>query len=150
MRKKIIFILPIILALLITAAPVTSHAEALPEAGSEEFFELRMLVARVVERTLPARASYVARLALADVIINRTRDARFPDDVRSVVYQRGEFACVAREDFSRTRPSYLSLSAARDAMLGCDVTAGAVFFSEARRAEVPDGCFYHSGYAFTK
>ena len=36
MRKKIIFILPIILALLITTAPVTAHAEPLPEAGSAE------------------------------------------------------------------------------------------------------------------
>ena len=150
MRKKIIFILPIILALLITTARVTAHAEPLPEAGSGEFFEMRMLIARVVERTLPERASYVARLALADVIVNRVRDERFPDDIRSVVYERGEFACVSREDFLRTSPSYLSLSAARDALLGCDVTEGAVYFGRARRAEVPDGCFYHSGYVFTK
>ncbi len=136
-------------ALLMLFAPVYAHAEALPEAGGEEFFEMRMLIARVVERTLPNSASYVARLALADVIVNRTQDARFPDDIRSVVYQRGEFECVASESFLRTRPSYLSLSAARDALLGCDVTSGAVFFYKARRAEVPDGCFYHSGYVFS-
>ena len=137
-------------ALCILFVPITVCAEPLPEAGSAEFFDMRMLIARVVERTLPERASYVARLALADVIVNRTRDARFPDDIRSVVYERDAFECVLREDFLRTRPSYLSLSAARDALLGCDVTSGAVFFSRARRAEVPDGCFYHSGYVFTK
>lgn len=150
MKKTMSRIAAILCVILLTLAPVSAHAEQLPEAGSEEFFEMRMLIARVIERTLPERASYIARLGLADIIINRTQDARFPDDIRSVVYERGEFECVAREDFLRTRPSYLSLAAARDALLGCDVTSGAVYFRAARRAEVPDGCFYHSGYVFER
>ena len=150
MKKRTCRSIALLLLAVLTLCPISARAEELPEAGSGEFFEMRMLIARVVERTLPGRASYVARLALADVIVNRVRDERFPDDIRSVVYERGEFPCVAAESFLRTRPSYLSLSAARDALLGCDVTSGAVFFSRARRAEVPDGCFYHSGYAFTR
>ena len=135
-------------AFFLVLSPVRINAEPLPEAGSDEFFELRELIAKVIEATLPGQASYICRLALAAVIVNRAADPRFPDDIRSVVYERGEFECTSRESFSRVRPSYLSKSAARDAMLGCDVTAGAVYFRRAPRSEVPDGCFYHSGYVF--
>lgn len=148
---KLIRITAALLCALTTALsclPVS--AAPLPDAGSDEFFELRELIARVVEATLPESASYVCRLGLSAVIINRAEDPRFPDDVRSVVYERGEFECTSREDFLRVRPSYLSRTAARDALLGCDVTSGAVYFRPAKRSEVPDGCFYHSGYVFTR
>lgn len=148
--KLIRTITALLCAFLLALSPVTAYAATMPEAGSDEFFELRTLIARVVEATLPERASYVCRLALSAVIVNRARDPRFPDDIRSVVYERGEFECTAKESFSRVRPSYLSKSAARDALLGCDVTAGAVYFRPAKASEVPDGCFYHSGYVFTR
>ena len=137
-------------AILIALSPITARAATLPEAGSDEFFELRSLIAKVVEATLPERASYVCRLALSAVIVNRSSDPRFPDDIRAVVYERGEFECTSKEYFNRVRPSYLSKAAARDALLGCDVTAGAVYFRPARASEVPDGCFYHSGYVFLR
>ncbi len=135
-------------ASLIALSPIYASAEPLPEAGSDEFFELRGLIARVVEATLPESASYVARLALSAVIVNRAADPHFPDSIRSVIYERGEFECTSREDFSRVRPSYLSKAAARDALLGCDVTSGALYYRPAHRSEVREGEFFHSGYVF--
>ena len=114
---------------------------------SERFYEDRALIARVIECTAPD-ASYTARQAIAAVIVNRTTDARFPDDVRSVIYERGAFSCVDRVDFEQVEPSELSLAAARDALLGFDVSGGALYFARGHASEADGACLYHSGFLF--
>lgn len=122
---------------------------ALSEPGSDEFFADRDLIARAVEKTAP-NASYVARLAIASVIVNRVQCKRFPNEVRAVIYQRGEFECVSASDFETCSPSYLSKAAARDALLGFDVTSGALYFKIGSVSESDGACFFHSGFLFYK
>ena len=140
------------LSILLMISLVTSHsamADMLFEAGSDEFYDGRELIARVVECTAPD-ASYAARLAIACVIVNRVRDVRFPSDLYSVVYQRGEFACVSTDRFASVEPSYLSRVAARDALLGFDISSGAVYFRQGYPSERHGCCFYHDGFLFYK
>ena len=125
------------------------EALALSEPGSDEFFEDRELIARALEKTAPD-ASYVARLALASVIVNRVKSNRFPNDVRAVIYERGEFECVRAYDFETCKPSYLSRVAARDALLGFDVTSGALYYKRGHISESDGSCFFHSGFLFYK
>ena len=113
----------------------------------DDFVLSRELIARVIECTAPD-ASYTARQALAALILNRTEDPRFPDDVRSVIYERGVFECVDRVDFERVRPSDLSMKAARDALLGFDVSGGALYFKRGTLSESDGACLYHSGFLF--
>lgn len=123
------------------------RADELYEAGSEEFFSSRDLIARVVECVAPDR-SYAARQAIAAVIVNRIKDTRFPSDLYSVIYQRGEFECVNKQGFDRVTPSYLSKVAARDALLGFDISSGAVYFRRGYPSECAGSCFYHDGFLF--
>ena len=124
-------------------------ASALSEPGSDEFFADRDLIARAIEKTAPD-ASYVARLAVASVIVNRVKSKRFPNDVRAVIYERGEIECVRASDFETCAPSYLSRVAARDALLGFDVTSGALYYKRGHISESDGTCFFHSGFLFYK
>ena len=140
----------LVLVLVIALCPflrLSVGAEGLYEAGSEEFFSSRDLIARVVECIAPDR-SYAARQAIAAVIVNRIKDSRFPSDLYSVIYQRGAFECVSKEGFDRVTPSYLSKVAARDALLGFDISSGAVYFRRGYPSERAGSCFYHDGYLF--
>lgn len=134
-----------LVCLMLCFCTVTAHAVS--EPGSAEFFEERDLIARAVELTAP-NASYVARLAIASVIVNRAQDPRFPSDIRSVIYERGAFECVTSPDFETCDISYLSKTAARDALLGYDVSSGALYFKKGNIAESDGSCFYHSGFLF--
>ncbi len=123
-------------------------ADSLPcEVGSAEFYSVRELIARVAEATVP-EGSYTARQAVCALIVNRWRDARFADDVRSVIYESGAFECVRRADFDKIEPSYISLVAARDALLGFDVTMGALYYRRGYPSERAGASFYHDGLLF--
>lgn len=38
---------------------------------------------------------------VADVVINRTKDSRFPDTIEGVIYQNGQFSCIYDGNFSK-------------------------------------------------
>ena len=128
---------------------ISHKATALSDIGSDAFFEDRDLIAKTVELTAPG-ASYAARLALAAVIVNRAKDARFPSEIRAVIYERGAFECVLEPSFEHTQVSYLSKVAARDALLGFDVTSGALYFKKGVASSSDGACFHHSGFLFFK
>ncbi len=144
MKIKKLF-LPLLLIFSMTLGYI--HAYALAEIGSDEFDIERALIARTVEQTAPD-ASYVARLAIAAVIVNRTKDPRFPSDVRSVIYDYDMFRCTYDPSFELCSYSYLSDIAARDALLGFDCSAGALYFRAGYPSERDGACFYHSGWLF--
>ena len=152
--KKIYIIVKLLSLLLVFAISLFcfslfAFADMLYEIGSEEFFSARDLIARVVD-TLAPDASYAARLALSAVIVNRVRDPHFPSDIYSVVFERGEFEGVGREDLFTFCPSQLSMIAARDALLGFDVSRGALYFRRGYPSERMGACFYHDGFLFYK
>lgn len=70
---------------------------------------------------------YVGKVAVAAVIINRTRDSRFPKTIAGVIYQPGAFDAV-RDGQINLEPDDSSYKAARDALNGWDPTYGCVYY----------------------
>ncbi|EYE89790.1 cell wall hydrolase [Fervidicella metallireducens AeB] len=70
---------------------------------------------------------YVGQVAVGAVIVNRTRDPRFPRTIAGVVYQPGAFTAVSDGQIN-AKLEDSSLKAARDAVNGWDPTSGCVFY----------------------
>lgn len=70
---------------------------------------------------------YEGQVAVGAVILNRTRDSRFPSTIAGVVYQPGAFTAVVDGQINASmQPS--SLRAARDALNGWDPSGGAIYY----------------------
>lgn len=70
---------------------------------------------------------YVGQVAVGAVIINRTRDSRFPKTIAGVVYQPGAFDAV-KDGQINLEPTDTSYKAARDVLNGWDPTYGCVYY----------------------
>lgn len=70
---------------------------------------------------------YVGQVAVGAVILNRTKDPRFPHSIPGVIYQPGAFTAVDDGQIDMD-PAASCLKAARDAMNGWDPTGGAVYY----------------------
>jgi N-acetylmuramoyl-L-alanine amidase len=70
---------------------------------------------------------YIGQVAVGAVIINRTRDPRFPKTVAGVIYQPGAFTAITDGQIHAVMED-TSIRAARDALNGWDPSGGAVFY----------------------
>lgn len=70
---------------------------------------------------------YEGQVAVGAVVLNRTRDSRFPKTVAGVVYQPGAFDAVSDGQINLD-PDTNALNAARDAMNGWDPSYGCVYY----------------------
>lgn len=70
---------------------------------------------------------YVGKVAVAAVVLNRTRDPAFPNTISGVVYQPLAFTAVADGQINLT-PDNESIKAARDALNGWDPTYGCLYY----------------------
>lgn len=70
---------------------------------------------------------YVGKVAVAAVVLNRTRDAAFPNTIAGVIYQPLAFTAVADGQINLT-PNKDSINAARDALNGWDPTYGCLYY----------------------
>jgi len=70
---------------------------------------------------------YIGQVAVAAVVLNRTRNSKFPSTIAGVIYQPGAFDAV--DDGQITlEPSSQSIKAARDALNGWDPSGGAIYY----------------------
>ena len=70
---------------------------------------------------------YIGQVAVGAVVLNRTRDGRFPKTIAGVIYQPGAFDAVADGQINLP-PNDTSFKAARDALAGWDPSGGAVYY----------------------
>ena len=70
---------------------------------------------------------YIGKVAIAAVILNRTRDGRFPKTIAGVIYQPGAFDAVADGQIN-LQPNQSAYTAARDALNGWDPTYGCIYY----------------------
>lgn len=70
---------------------------------------------------------YAGQVAVAAVILNRTRDSRFPKTIAGVIYQPGAFDAVADGQINLP-PDATAYKAAKDALNGWDPSGGAVYY----------------------
>ncbi|MCR4435393.1 MAG: spore cortex-lytic enzyme [Clostridiales bacterium] len=70
---------------------------------------------------------YVGQVAVGGVIMNRTRDSRFPKTIAGVIYQPGAFDAVSDGQIN-LEPDSTAYKAARDAINGWDPSGGAIYY----------------------
>lgn len=70
---------------------------------------------------------YTGQVAVAAVVLNRTRDGRFPRTIAGVIYQRGAFDAVSDGQIN-IPASEECFKAAKDALNGWDPSSGAVYY----------------------
>lgn len=70
---------------------------------------------------------YTGKVAVAAVVLNRTRDSRFPKTIAGVIYQSGAFDAVADGQIN-LEPDDSSYKAAKDALNGWDPSYGCIYY----------------------
>lgn len=72
---------------------------------------------------------YEGQVAVGAVILNRTRDAKFPKTIAGVIYQPGAFTAVSDGQINVSiDPNSTVVKAARDALNGFDPTYGCLYY----------------------
>jgi N-acetylmuramoyl-L-alanine amidase len=84
------------------------------------------LVARLINGEARGEP-YEGQVAVGAVILNRTRDPRFPSTIAGVIYQPGAFTAIVDGQINAELKES-SVRAARDALNGWDPSGGAVFY----------------------
>lgn len=72
--------------------------------------------------------SYESQLAVANVILNRVKDSRFPDTIRDVIYSGKQFPPAHNGLLDKSVPKAIALRAAKDALNGKNNVEDAVYF----------------------
>lgn len=85
-----------------------------------------MLLARLINGEARGEP-YQGQVAVGAVVLNRTRDSRFPSTVAGVIYQPGAFTAIVDGQIN-AKIEQSSINAARDALNGWDPSGGAVFY----------------------
>ena len=71
--------------------------------------------------------SFIGKVGVAAVIMNRIESSGFPDTIEEVIFQRNAFTAVIDDQYLLT-PKKSAYDAAKEAMDGEDPTMGAVFY----------------------
>lgn len=103
------------------------------------------------------------KLLVANVVLNRMNDEHFPDTVSEVVFQRekgvSQFSPVANGSFYRVKISDETISAVSRALMGEDISQGALYFVARKYADSSKlqwfdnhltYLFVHGGHEFFK
>lgn len=86
---------------------------------------------------------YRGQVAVAAVVLNRVRSFQFPNSIRDVIYQRGQFSSLNK------LPSIMATESCRravtEALTGSDPTRGALYFYNPRTCSPEGLAFFRSG-----
>ncbi len=85
-----------------------------------------ILLARVIHGEARGE-SFKGKVAVGAVILNRVNNPHFPDTIRGVILQKGQFSSLA-DGQANYYPLESSINAARAALVGYDPTYGACYF----------------------
>lgn len=116
------------------AGPETLAAIGLPtgvQQGGAQYSDGResgdlYLLARLIHGESRGEP-YEGKVAVGAVVLNRTRDSRFPSTISGVIYQPGAFDAVYDGQINLP-PDTSSINAARDALNGWDPSYGSVYY----------------------
>lgn len=115
------------------AGPETLSAIGLPTGAPSTAYQTSTSADKdlnVLARLIHGEARgepYTGKVAVAAVVLNRTRDSRFPKSVAGVIYQPGAFTAVDDGQIN-LEPDSSSYKAARDALNGWDPTYGCIYY----------------------
>lgn len=77
---------------------------------------------------------YLGQVAVGAVVLNRVKSSSFPNSIKEVVFQRGQFSSVDDGQIYYN-PGDRSYKAARDALSGRDPSYGALYFYNPKTAK---------------
>jgi len=123
-------------------APLTQTAAPAAFAGlkpAEPFKESDHLLLARIAMVEAGNESYEGQLAVANVILNRVKDERFPDSIRGVIYAGKQFPPAHNGLLDRSKPNADALRAARDALNGKNNVGQALYFYN---PDVTKGAFW--------
>jgi spore germination cell wall hydrolase CwlJ-like protein len=87
------------------------------------------------------KTSYEGQVAIANVILNRVKDPKFPKSIHDVIYSGKQFPPAHNGLLDQTKPTASALRAAKDALNGKNNIEDAVYFFNPR---VTKGAFWSS------
>ncbi|HHW32075.1 MAG TPA: spore cortex-lytic enzyme [Clostridiaceae bacterium] len=115
------------------AGPETLAAIGLPTGGTSQYASTAAsnnkdvdLLARLIHGEGRGEP-YIGQVAIGAVVLNRTRDSRFPNTIAGVIYQPGAFDVVTDGQINLA-PDTTSINAAKDALNGWDPTNGCIYY----------------------
>ena len=77
--------------------------------------------------------SYTGQVAVGAVVLNRVKNASFPNSISGVIYQKYAFTCVADGQIN-LEPNQTAMKAAKDAMNGWDPSYSALYYYNPKTA----------------
>lgn len=92
---------------------------------------------RLLARIIVAEAedqSYRGKVAVGAVVMNRVKSSKFPNTIRGVIYQKGQFSPISNGRFYRVKVTNEDIEAAKAAIMGEDPSHGSLFFYDPRIA----------------
>ena len=110
---------------LITIIPTPQQEQTYAASGTYGKNDV-MVLAKMIHGEARGE-SYVGKVAVGAVILNRVKDKKFPDSVYSVCFQPGAFDAVTDGQYY-LEPNQSSINAAKAAINGWDPTYGALYY----------------------
>ncbi len=103
-----------------------NSSQTIPSRGSQEYEADRQLLAKIIFAEARGE-SFEGQVAVGAVILNRVEDSRFPDTIKEVVFEPGQFTPVNGDkiNFMPDRKAYLAAEAALE---GIDPTNRALYY----------------------
>lgn len=104
----------------------TKYSQTMPSRGSSKYEAELQLLAKIIFAEARGE-SFEGQVAVGAVILNRVEDPRFPDTIKEVVFEPGQFTPVNGDkiNFVPDRKAYM---AAEAALKGKDPTNGALYY----------------------
>lgn len=100
----------------------TNSSSGTSQANSQD----ELLLARLINGEARGEP-YEGQVAVGAVVLNRTRDPKFPSTVAGVIYQPGAFTAIVDGQIHANLEQN-SINAARDALNGWDPSGGAIYY----------------------
>lgn len=95
---------------------------------AEPFTEDDLMLLAKITQVESGYQSYEGQLAVANVILNRVKDSRFPDSIKEVIYSGKQFPPAHNGLLDKSEPNASVLRAAKDALNGKNNVEDAVYF----------------------
>jgi N-acetylmuramoyl-L-alanine amidase len=95
---------------------------------AEPFTEEELLLLAKIVQVESGYESYEGQLAVANVILNRVKDPRFPNTIHDVIYSGKQFPPAHNGLLDKSEPNDSVLRAAKDALNGKNNVSNAVYF----------------------
>ncbi|WP_052329952.1 cell wall hydrolase [Thermicanus aegyptius] len=97
---------------------------------SEENQTEVMLLARLIHAEA-GNQPYEGKIAVANVVLNRVKSPDFPNTIKDVIFQKGQFTPVANKKINNT-PTEEDIKAAKEALEGVVVLEDALYFENSK------------------